>query len=142
VAYNPPVLSDFRSRFPEFNRVPDSIVELALAEALRAADETWTEGDYATAVLYFAAHLVLLSTRMGVGSDAASGGGAMGQAVRSVRYKDRAVQYYNVAGQSSGMGGGGNAPPADALDTTPYGQMYLMLVRRNVTSILVLDDYA
>jgi hypothetical protein len=139
LAYVLPTLAEFRARFPELATVPDSVASLALEEAGREVDDSWTERGYHLGALYFAAHLVALALRQGASSDSGGGGGAIGQAVRSVRYKDRAVQYYNLPGQSSGMGGGGGAV-GDEIDSTIYGQLYKRQLKRNVPSILVLDD--
>lgn len=57
MAYTPPTVDDFAAAFPEFDEIVDAdAASAALTLAARFVDETWIEDDYATAILYLAAH--------------------------------------------------------------------------------------
>jgi hypothetical protein len=65
MAYVEPTAATFKARFPAFAAVSDSAIESALSEASRRVDTTWTEGDYTTAKLLYAAHVLTMD---GLGS--------------------------------------------------------------------------
>lgn len=56
--YTAPTVTDFQTRFPEFESVDDEVIESAITEANRFVDEEWVEADYQIAILLLAAHYV------------------------------------------------------------------------------------
>jgi len=115
--YTLPTVSDFRDRFPEFDSKADTQVEAAITDASRRVDNTWIEGDYQTAILYLAAHLIA------VADAAASGGGV----IQSERIGPISVTYAVDASTKPGQ-----------LASTSYGQYWAELNRLNNPPIEVI----
>lgn len=113
--YTPPTAVDLIARFPEFDGQDDAIT-LALVEAARAVDNTWAEGDYQSAVMYYAAHLLALAENVGAG----------GAAIASESLGPISVSYRN------------NASDPTLLKSTSYGVQYARLLRLNQPTIFVI----
>lgn len=145
----PPALSDFRTRFPEFNDLPDAQVQMAIDDASCWADSSWIQNtcnDCTKAIAYLAAHFLAL------GMFAAQmlpdtlppvepGGPAIiaGGEVTSIRFETMSVGFSSpkaVGGQGGNQGTSGIGDQW-ALGGTPYGQMFLMLVKVNKPAVLV-----
>lgn len=118
MAYTAPDVAALVTRYPAFAAVPVSTVEMYLADAGGAVDESWTETDYAPAIAAYAAHLMALA---GIGAQTQVGGYAAA-GVRSIRSGSFSVDLAESA-VSAASGGG--------LKSTPYGRAYLTLLKRN-----------
>jgi hypothetical protein len=112
--FTPPTPDQFVTRFPEFDGQDDAITA-ALAEANRAVDDSWTEGDYQNAYMYFAAHLLALAENTGSG----------GAAISSESLGPISVSYKTSSS-------------ASALASTSYGAQYARLLRLNQGGPLVI----
>lgn len=56
MAYVDPTPNDLRTRYPAFADVPESRIQYWLDDAHRYVDQTWSEPDYAPALIARAAH--------------------------------------------------------------------------------------
>lgn len=84
MAYTVPTVQNFKDRFPEIS-ASDPQIQSAINEGAGAVDTSWIEADYAPAILYYAAHLIV--------SDQEAGGSSVGIASESfgpiaVSYRD------------------------------------------------------
>ncbi len=125
MAYVQPGVADLRARFPTFAIVPDIPVAAALAEAAIRVDTSWTEGDYAPAILLYAAHLLTLDGQGTSAEAALAAAGALG-----------------FTTLQSGTLSLGRSPRPDAaaggiLAETTYGRRFLALLRANQPAVLV-----
>ena len=128
--YTVPTVSQFRTKFPTFAGVADATVQDAIDEASASVDLSWIEADYQPAILYLAAHILTIT---GAHFDAL-GTGAIGGVIAAGQVSEAKVGDAMVKlGGASGSGGSGNA--ASGLSSTPYGQRYLDLLRRNQPAI-------
>lgn len=121
------LLHQFRVRFPEFTQ-SDAIVLIYLADAAAVVDgdESWPTELRDRAVLYLAAHLILM--RKNAASQYTAGGTASTAgtgAVRSIRVEDRSVVFDAPSQQQQ------QAALRAGLNQTAYGQEYLSMLRRN-----------
>lgn len=120
--YIPPTSANFLKRFAEFDKVDQDRVSSALDEAGRSVDSTWTEGDYATAIMFLAAHKLVTEGALNPDGVAAAAGTAgpikaesLGDA--SVTYSDRGAGVYGSDAE---------------LSQTSYGAEFAKLRRRNL----------
>lgn len=60
MAYDVPLPSELKIRFPIFASVSNVIVDAAIVEANRQVDDSWTEPDFAPAIMYLAAHNMVM----------------------------------------------------------------------------------
>lgn len=121
MAYVIPTASDFKTRFtPDFNAVDDARVTAAIAEAARFVDTSWLEPDYAIAIRYLTAHLLVTEGALRpatlVPTGMASG------PITSEKLGDASVSY----GSSSGAGSSDQD-----LMTTTYGQKFVAIRNAN-----------
>lgn len=117
MAYTAPVLAEFRARFPDFEAT-DAAINFALADAGNLVDISWLERDYATAILFLAAHwLTVLS---GDGAD------APGQ-ITAESFGPLSVSYADNGGTGSEFA------------TTGYGRRYLELRKGNFPGIAIAE---
>jgi len=58
MTYTAPTVSDFQTRFPEFDEVEDEVVQFALDDAARFTDSEWIDADRFTGTMMLAAHAV------------------------------------------------------------------------------------
>lgn len=54
-----PTAAEFKARYPAFNEVSDSLIDLVIIDAARNVDTTWCEADYQPAILALTAHLLV-----------------------------------------------------------------------------------
>jgi hypothetical protein len=145
MAYTKPTPQDLIARFPEFTSTTGgsdylAFIQLLIDEAAQSVDQTWGEVDYKNGIMYLAAHLLAVSiNKGGVTTNQSSGSvssGDDGLYLRQVTFGQRSISF---ASKTGGLFGGSNATKnADAaLDTTTYGQMFLLLRRRNSPLVLV-----
>jgi len=146
----PPTIAEFQAAFPEFSEVPDPTVQLYLDIGVMWVDTFWFPADAKVGSMYAAAHYLSLHDRVSggelSGSDDGSGGGGgitdpeIGKIwAKSVRFRDRAVTYERVGApeEKKTSSGGTSASSAEFWESTPYGQLYLSFLRRNVAHVAV-----
>ncbi|WP_377838710.1 DUF4054 domain-containing protein [Bosea sp. UC22_33] len=126
--YTTPTVDQFRVKFPTFSGVGNPTIQAAIDEASASVDQSWIEADYPPAILYLAAHIMAADGVLYDGLGAAGGMIAAGQ-VSEAKVGDAMVK---LGGASGGAGGGGSA---SGYASTPYGQRYLSLLRRNQPAI-------
>ena len=114
MAYTAPTASDLKTMYPAFASVADATVDTYLTRAMRSVDETWTEGDYADAIMLLACHLMAMN---GIGSsnDAKASGFATIKSGNLTLTREKA--------------GDGSAP--DPWGRTVYGVQFYSLLRQN-----------
>jgi hypothetical protein len=64
--YSTPTAADLKARYPAFSAVNADVISYWIADAMRSIDTSWSEGDYAVALLALAAHNMAIS---GLGTD-------------------------------------------------------------------------
>lgn len=122
MAYTAPTAAQLKAKYPAFAAVADATVDLYLVDAGRAVDTTWTEGDYQTAIMLYAAHLMVLAG-IGVGAEAeANANGLTG-------YKRIKSGQLDVERAGKADSGAANVP--DEYAGTTYGQQYYYLLVKN-----------
>lgn len=126
--YTTPTVDQFRVKFPTFSGVGNPTIQAAIDEASASVDQSWTEADYQPAILYLAAH-IMASDGVLFDSLGATGGMIAAGQVSEAKVGDAMVK---LGGAGGGSGGGG---PASGYASTPYGQRYLQLLRRNQPAI-------
>lgn len=118
--YTAPTADQLQAKYPAFAAVTDETVDLFIVDANRMVDTTWTEGDYQTAIMLYACHLLTLAG-YGTGGDAQVN--AQGLAgFRSIR-----------SGQLSLDRGSADANTGIPTEFSGsiYGQQFWHLLRRN-----------
>lgn len=119
MAYDLPEVSDVRAAYPEFASdvdYPDDAVQRAIDKAARQVDETWLEADYEDAATALAAHYL---------ETARAAGEAAGQDyLRSISIGPLSLSY-------------GDRLSVAQLSSTPYGQEFQELRRKNIPAVLV-----
>lgn len=128
MAWSPPTVSDFKTRFPQFAGVSDATVQSILDEVIPQVGETWLERDRTPGVLHLVAHLM---ASQGIGVIAPGGGSAVTGAVKRRKVGDVEVEFAGVGG---GAGGGYFVA---GYNTTSYGIKYLEYLRKNFPAIAV-----
>lgn len=123
MAYILPTAADLKARIPAFAEVDDALITFAITDAARSVDNTWTEGDYATAIIYLAAHNMVGEGVFGRETDIAS-------SVTSSKLGDAQDSYGSLA--SAGADGYGE------YGTTIYGVRYMRLLYLNVAGVALL----
>ena len=146
----PPTVAEFRAMFPEFSEVSDPTVQLYLDIGMQWIAPFWYPIDAKLAAMYAAAHYLSLHDNatggtISGGEDELGGGGAVDPEVgkiwtKTVRFRDRQVTYERVgaAAEKQKSSGSEAAASAEFWESTPYGQMYLSLRRRNVPHVAVI----
>ncbi len=117
MAYVAPTASDLKARYPAFADVADALVSATLVDAGRHVDDSWTEGDYAPAIMALAAHM--LATEGSVSGVVAPAHGNL------------VSKSMGDASETYAQPSGGDLFQSDYA-TTPYGRKFLMLQRVNV----------
>ena len=97
--YTAPTVTDFQTRFPEFEDTDEAVITAALEDASRFVDENWDEADYQTAIMLLAAHYVQLSG----GSYDTSGLKSISLGTISVTYKDGSSEQFGPDATSYGQ---------------------------------------
>ena len=98
-------------RYPAFAAVPSATIDYWLTDAGRFVDASWSEGDYAPALIAAAAHHMAMN---GLGSEAATPQGV-------TSFKSGTFSATVDASQAAATG----------WKATRFGQEFLMLTRRN-----------
>lgn len=130
MAYTVPSVDDFRDRFPKWTGSVASTSQIArgIARGQRNVDQTWTEGDYAEAILLYAAHWLTLA---GVGPDAAAGTtqAEAGFGVKKMKTGDHEIEYAGATtlGQAGAIGD---------YALTVYGVQFAQLRRQNFAGVM------
>lgn len=121
MAYVIPTAAELKVRFPEFSAVDDTVVDARIEEAARMVDETWTEGDYALAIMLYACHIMALEG-LGTGPDSQANTGQMAnfQTIRSGQLTLTRGSYSH---------GGGDT--GDWYASTRYGSRFWRLLKLN-----------
>lgn len=148
----PPTIQEFRAAFPEFASATDDQIQMAIDTAMTWIDTWWFWPDAKLAVMYAAAHYLWLHDKasggMITGGTGTGGGGTPpvidSEAgliwVKTVRFRDRSVTYDRVSGAASGSNASTEKVTSSAQDfwnSSPYGQLYLSFLRRNVPHVAV-----
>lgn len=76
MAYTIPTAAELKAIYTDFAAVADAPVTHYIERAARMVDTTWTEGDYATAIMLLACHL-MVTQGLGTGNDAKLAGFTM-----------------------------------------------------------------
>lgn len=144
-----PTVSSFRARFPEFANVPSTQVQLAIDDASCWADTSWIVGpcnDCTKAIAYLAAHFLALglfaAEMLPDTLPPETPGGPViipGGQVTSIRFESMSVGFSSPKAVGGQGGEAGTSGMGDqwAIGGTPYGQMFLMLVKVNKPAVLV-----
>ena len=119
--YTVPTATQFRSRFPRFAAVDSDCIEANIADAARNVDETWFEDDYQPAIMFLAAHLLVMEGALGGAIDTPG-------LITSEKLGDASVTYGNAVADSKNISDYGS---------TNYGRRYQELLRKNVPAVLV-----
>lgn len=118
MSYDAPTPADLKARFPAFTAVSDPVLQGALTEAARRVDTTWTEGDFATAQMLYAAHVLAMDGHAtGAEADAIAQGAGL---YKSLKAGGSAVEFVDGQGVAGTLAG------------TSYGRRFLALQRLNV----------
>jgi hypothetical protein len=148
----PPTIAEFRAAFPEFQSATDDQIQMAIDTGMVWIDNWWFWPDAKMAVMYAAAHYLWLHDKASGGLITGSGGSGGGTPpviddeagliwVKSVRFRDRQVTYERVSGAAGGDSGSTEKVTSSAQDfwnSSPYGQLYLSFLRRNVPHVAVI----
>lgn len=148
----PPTVDEFRAAFPEFASATDDQIQMALDTGMVWIDTWWFWPDAKMAVMYAAAHYLYLHDRASGGMITSGSSGPGGVTpptqdpelgliwVKSVRFRDRSVTYerVGVAGESGSSGGTTTTSSSKFWESSPYGQLYLSFLRRNVPHVAVI----
>ncbi|TQI72913.1 uncharacterized protein DUF4054 [Bosea sp. AK1] len=126
--YTLPTAADFRAKFPAFAAVGDPTVTLAIQEASSSVDESWIEADYQPAILYLAAHILVVDGAITDGL----GLGAVGGAIAAGVLSEAKVGDVTAKLASGGNSGGSSA---SGYGSTAFGSRYLQLLRRNQPAV-------
>lgn len=115
--YAKPSPAHLIARYPAFASVAIGTIRMWLTDAERFVDESWPEGDYAAALMSYAAHSMAL-----LGLGASSGAAAIPAGV--TRFRSGAMDVSISESAASAQANGG-------LDATVYGREFKLLRRRN-----------
>ena len=127
MAYVKPTVQEFKDRFPAIVvGKTDPTIQAFLDEAARSVDESWLEGDYKTAMMYLAAHLM-------VEEDAAVSAGGGGEVtsgvIASESFGGMSISYDNTKSTKD-----------DAANSqwggTEYGRRFYRLLKLNKPAIV------
>lgn len=119
-----PTITDFRARFPEFNAVDDTIVQLNLNDAIDFISETKFGDKYAVVTLFYSAHLLALSQK----ATASMGQGAPGGPITSSSAGGLSVSFASAVPTSTSE---------SWFLSTSYGQRFLQYVRACTSTVSI-----
>ncbi len=129
MAYVAPTAAELKARHTAFAAVPDVTVEAYLTEAARMVDESWLEGDFKSARMYYAAHLMVLD---GLGdSKEAKIAGLVLSGLKTIKIANLGVGFDKAKE--------GSSKTLSTLTTTSYGQRFVDLLRLNKPAVVVLN---
>lgn len=112
MAYAAPTPADLKVKYPAFAAVPDATIQVYLNDA--PVDETWSERDYAAAIMAWSAHEMVGA---GIGANEVAAYAAAGVS----RLKSGTLDVSFATGASGSTG----------YESTGYGRSWLELLRRN-----------
>jgi hypothetical protein len=124
--YAKPLPGHLVARYPAFAAVPTATIQFWLTDAERSVDTSWSEGDYAAALMALAAHNMALA---GIGTGAV-GLASVPAGVTRMRSGSLDLSLTEAAANALITGG---------FAATRYGQEYQMLLRRNRGGPIVSD---
>lgn len=144
MAYEKPTPTEVIARFPEFEGADMEYIYALVEEAAHSVDQTWLETDYKPALIYLAAHWLALGVQQGgietlkTQEQVASGVATDADIyVRAVSFGSRSISFGNKRGGLFGEGGMAQKATMMDFETTIYGQLFTMLLRRNSPLVLV-----
>lgn len=111
----------FKSMFPQFENVDDSVVQTALDEAALFVGEDWPSQDAQAATFYLAGHFIVTAQ--------ASAGGE-GRPITSEHIGQISVTYASSAAS-------GSSTSYPSLSNSSFGLMFLAMMRRNSPGIAI-----
>jgi hypothetical protein len=118
MAYVVPDAAALKARYPAFADVADDTVTYWITDAQRSVDESWTETDYAVALMALAAHNMALA---GYGTEVLP----VSEIPAGVTRIKSGQFEANFTEQQA------NARASGSLESTRYGQEYRQLLYRN-----------
>lgn len=118
MAYEAPTSAELIAMFPEFESVPEPIINEYIVMANRLVDDSWFEEDYKRAIMLLACHLMAL---MGYGTGPDSVGNASNMSVYSLVKSGTLTLERAAKSSSSGWN----------FDATRYGRLFWFLLRLN-----------
>lgn len=118
MAYTAPTPAELKLRYAAFADVADETVQYWLTDSERFVDTSWTEADYAPALMARAAHSMALQ---GLG---AAGSEAVTLLAGVTRFRSASMDVSISEAAASARSGGGYS-------ATPYGQEFAAIQRRN-----------
>lgn len=143
MAWTEPTLDDLRLHYPQFAGWGDEFCQVWLDYAIgEVAAGCWYERDKTMAALSLAAHLIAMTPE---GEDAGQdgGGGSTGGsstqlgAIKARTVGDVRVEYETGRASNFASASGGTGSVFAGLTVTPYGRLYLYLMRRNFPAVAV-----
>lgn len=127
MAYTAPTPAELKVMYPAFAAVDDERMQLFIIRANRMVDTSWTEGDYADAIMLLACHYMTLA---GLGTGAEAEVNANGMAgFKSIRSGQLTLD------RGAGNGTGGDVP--DEWSGSTYGKQFWWLLKRNRPAVAV-----
>lgn len=134
--YAKPAPGHLTLRYPAFADVPPATIRYWLTDAERSVDTSWSEGDYAAALMALAAHNMTLA---GQGAEA-SATSDLPPGITAMKIGTLALSFDSAITRAKATG---------SLESTRYGSEYLTLLRRNrsgprvtPTGVLPYDPFA
>jgi hypothetical protein len=140
-----PLVEDFLLRFPEFKGMDEQKIALSLYDASTYVSEDWIEVHVTQAVMALAAHFLWLegtrSDELAAALSYGSSGGTTVTKTGPVTMKSvgpLSVKYQGSSESTSTGGGssGGGAGLEVDLESSVYGQRFLILVRYSFPPVL------
>jgi hypothetical protein len=127
-----PSAIEFKTRYPEFTAVDDSLVTLMIAEGLSIVDDGWEINDQKPAIMAFTAHSLSME---GYPARASNNqlplpAGA-GREVLMRKVGDVTTQY----AQTGSSAGSSSASLSGSLGLTVYGRRFFQLLKLNSPAI-------
>lgn len=116
--YVKPAPGHLMTRYLAFSAVPTATIQYWLTDAERSVDTSWSEGDYAAALMALAAHNMALA---GLGTEAASLAGVPAGITR-MKSGSLELGFTDAAANARAEGG---------YSATRYGKEFIALLRRN-----------
>lgn len=133
-----PDADDFLARFPEFSEADEDKITLAIIDAGNEVDSNiWMSKDYASGVLFLAAHFMTMdATQAELIEDGGGTGSSGGSGEISSKSIGRFSIDYDTGSESSSSNSDSKTDPLDLFETI-YGRRYLNLLRRNNLRLLI-----
>ena len=129
-------IAAFRAKFSAFADLDDTPIAAVLNTADVYLDPAkWSGRDFATARMYWAAHMLSLQ-QQNLANSTIDGTGLSDLYVKSIRFGERLVTFQQR--QSFEQAEAGMGPGEIMLTATPYGQFYLQLRSRNIITVAII----